>query len=105
MFKPPPPKYENTFRLGPDGHIHIGKVRSIISFAKNAAKQEAKFDLLKLLDLVRYGLKKEKSLKRFKLVATGFVVDDNGQDVKNTSKCLWASETDFSGKKLTHSIT
>ena len=34
--------------MGPDGHIHIGKVRSILSFAKNAAKQEANFDVFEL---------------------------------------------------------
>ena len=60
----PPPKYENTYRLGPQTVIPFRRIYSIFSFAERTLDNS--FDLLKMLDLVRFGLKKEKSLHRYK---------------------------------------
>ena len=94
------PKFENSYRLPTACHISSQKVINVIRFAEKTliSRQSHTFDLLKVLDLIRLGLKKEKDLRRFKLVVTGFVVQNDGQDVKSTSRCLWSSETDFSSK-------
>ena len=60
----PPPKYENTYRLGPQTVLSFKRIHGIFSFAERTLDNS--FDLLKMLDLVRFGLKKEKSLDRYK---------------------------------------
>lgn len=102
-FNPPPPiRYENSYRLGPDENqkFNLTTIKKLVSEILDKHLQNAKYDPVKSKEMTRFLCDEIKAkikaivYKRYKIIVNVAIGQSLGQSLVMTSRSLWNTETD-----------
>lgn len=92
--------YENTYKMRPDSRFPVQQVEEITREVLEESLENEKYDVTNSRELIKKVSQmikdrvKGMEISRFKLVVIVHIGENNGQDIKIASQCLWNEEYD-----------